>query len=175
MATKICLLIISFIGSIVVASSQELGKQRDFDLYDKPILSTFFEEAFYPRPRQELVSTENMYDRKKVKQEIDMVYEMQRKEAYRKQQSKKHQGSVERFREKFNVQRSSPGASNKFRTQTSIRPVNPIHDPYMMDHRSGMRHPLYRSSFMRPGLYNTYGYGTQIETNLNKKEEKKEN
>lgn len=174
MATKICLLIISFIGSIVVASSQELGKQRDFDIYDKPILSTFFEEAFYPRPRQELVSTKYMYERKAEIREIDMLYEIERKQQYRKEQAAKYKENVERFREKFNVQGVQKTDNMRFRAETYLRQTNQFQEPYLMNSGRAIRHPLYRSSYMRPRL-NSYGYGAQIETSIIKKEEEKEN
>ena len=171
MIKKNCIVIFCWFGSLLLAEAQDLGSsERAFDIYDKPLLSSFFEEAFYPQPRQELVSTKNMYERKYVKPEIDMVYEMQRKEAYRQQQSEKYKESVNRFREKFNVEGNSSGARDRFRAESTITPIHPLHDPYMMNPRAGMTHPLYRSSFMRPGLYRGYGYGTQIETNLNKKE-----
>ncbi len=154
-------------------SAQDLGGERAFDIYKKPLLISFFEEPYYPAPREELVSTKNMYSKKPVKQEIDMVYEMQRKEARKEELSQKYQSSVDRFRNKFNVN-SRNDAKPRLRGQTDVRQVHPFHDPYMMSPRAYMMNPVYRSSLMRPGMYSTYGYGTQVETSFNKKEEEKE-
>lgn len=172
MKKSISIILIGVLHFVNLGYTQDLGSERAFDIYKKPILSTFFEEPYYPTPREELVSTQNMYERKKVSKEIDMLYEIQRKEHYRQQQAAKYENSVERFRNKFNVQSSGSDGRPRFRAQTDVRQVNPFHDPYMMSPRGHMMHPLYRSSFMRPGLY--MSSSTQIETSLNKKEEPKQ-